>query len=68
MDENEQRLADLKEIIASLNFCEINKKSCKKCKKKDDCLKFMRSSIALCLQFFVNDLESSDTESPEYFV
>ena len=67
MEEKEQKISDLKEVISSLNFCEINKKECKKCKKKDECLKFMRSSIALCLQFFLNDIEDLDDE-PEYFV
>ena len=68
MDENGQRIADLKEIIASLDFCEINKKDCKKCKKKDECLKFMRSSISLCLQHFLNQLGDPNDSVPTYFV
>lgn len=67
MSENEQRIADLKEIITSLNFCEVNDKKCKKCKKKEECLRFIKSSVALCLQFFLNDLENSEKVVPEYF-
>lgn len=64
----EQRIADIKEIITALNFCETKDKHCKKCKEKDGCLKFIRSSVALSLQLFLTNLEVSEEYVPEYFV
>lgn len=68
MNENEQRIADMKEIVDSLNFCKTNGKKCKKCKERDEYLKFIRSSIAICLQFFINSFEESGKGIQTYFV
>lgn len=48
---------DLKTIIESLLDCESKGRKCKKCKDKDECLIFIRGSIAVALQFILNELD-----------
>lgn len=51
---DKQFITDMEAVIDALTFCEETKKKCKKCKKKTECLIFMRNSIAVCLRLLLN--------------
>jgi len=55
MDVKEQ----LNILIGGLQDCELNKRKCKKCKKKDECLLFMRSCIAVALTYIKNGIKEN---------
>ena len=46
---------NIKEVINALTFCQKNDKKCKGCKDKNECLKFIRSSVAVCLQLLLKE-------------
>lgn len=48
----------LKTLIDSLSKCEKKKRNCKKCRLRNDgCLKFIRDSVAVALQFILIGIE-----------
>ena len=66
MDNNEV-VHDLQEIIDSLLKCKIDNKDCKTCElRSDECLKYIRTAIAVSLQFIVTSIIDSPKEDKEY--
>ena len=56
----DQTLSDLQEVINALLDCENNNKDCSKCPyMKQNCLIFMRDSIAVALKFILDQLKSN---------
>jgi len=45
---------NIKEVIKALAFCDENGRKCKKCKEKDECTLFLRSSISVCLNLLLS--------------
>lgn len=52
---------NIQEVINALLFCDKEGAICKKCRKKSECLLFIRSSIAVCLRLFLNKKSQKDS-------
>ena len=50
---DKQTKKDIEDVIEALTFCEKEGKKCKKCKKKDECILFVRSAVAVCLKLLL---------------
>lgn len=57
---------DIQAIIDGLISCENEGKKCSKCKKKSECLIFLRSAIAVALQFILLNLPKEKEEGGMY--
>jgi len=64
--EPEEIKKQLQTLIDALLECERNNKDCKKCKlRKRGCLKFIRDSVAVALQFILVGLGEQNTQKIE---
>ena len=55
----------LEECATLLLACELEKKECKKCKDKKDCIIFIRTVLASLCRIEIAKLQTDDTEIPE---
>ena len=60
---------DIQKVINALMFCEQNNSKCRKCKKKkkENCLLFIRDSIAVALQFILGSLEVPEMRDTGFY-
>lgn len=65
--DNKEIVKTLQELIDTLGKCEKDNKDCRKCKlRKNGCLKFIRSTIAVALGFILTDVATRPIPYKEY--
>ena len=51
---DKEMVKTVNEVIDCLQLCEVKGKKCKGCKEKYECQKFIRTTLAVCLNLIVN--------------
>ena len=67
MADNVEMIQKIDDIIFSLGKCAKEGKSCKKCKEKDECRKFMRA-VLVFLMTFVKGLHMTKKPASSLYV